>query len=102
MEVFDADETNRQATWIAAYMLVHRKDAIDVRTIQRSYPALKKPENRTGLNKAMQFLETCDWVRPEKWSRDGKPLHWGVNPSVHDGRFAAITEAEQTRRDGVR
>jgi hypothetical protein len=90
------------AAWIAGNILVYGREEIEERDIYRSYPALRPVEKRGDIAAAMNALELQGWVLPSgRQNRFGRYTKWHVNPAVHDGRFAAVCEAERARRAGV-
>jgi hypothetical protein len=92
---------DEHATWIAEYILTRGLQTITRRAVQRNYSALKSADRHGQLTAAMSVLEFQGWVKPIKWQ--GKvPKEWMVNPAVHGGRFAEITEAERRRRAEAR
>jgi len=86
------------ADWVAGFILAGERGKIDARDIYRSYHAIEREE----IPRVMADLELLDWVRPIKFSHRNVATGWAVNPAVHDGRFAAIAEAERIRRADVR
>jgi hypothetical protein len=94
----DMDE---HALWIAGFVLSRELEAIEMRDIYRSYPALRATERRGQISSTMRILEMYDWVRPIK-ERKGVDVEWAINPAVHDGRFEKTAELERSRRGNVR
>jgi hypothetical protein len=92
---------DEHATWIAEFILTQGLAKITRRDIQRNYSALKSADKHGQLTAAMSVLEFQGWVKPIKWQGQ-VPKEWMVNPAVHDGRFAGITEAERRRRAEAR
>ena len=89
-----------RARWIADFILARKFETIDERTICRAY--LKTPDKRRDLPGVMRHLELLDWVRATTFHLNGQGKSWAVNPSVHDGQFAARADSERRRREAVR
>jgi hypothetical protein len=95
-QVSAASWAGERAEWIAGFILARELSAIDRRQIYRSYAALR--DRRHEIPHVMCDLELLDWVRPTKYDGKQVPTAWAINPMVHDGRFAAVAEAQRTRR----
>lgn len=94
------------AHWIAGYILATKEAAdtlkVTARDIQRSYRALKAPEQRRELVSVMSSLEVAGWVRAEWPDNPAIPVTtWHVNPTLHD-TFARRAADERLRRDAAR
>ena len=94
------------ARWIAGHILasadVRSSLSIAARDIQRSYGALRAPEQRRELVAVMEALEVMGWVRAVPPDNPIRPVPtWRVNPKLHE-RFADRAAAERQRRDAAR
>jgi hypothetical protein len=93
-------EAESDARWIAGHILSHCLTEIDERTIDRACPRLRGPTKRAARLEATRILEAAGWLRPLGRHRsEGHVNHWGINPAVHDGRFATKAAAEAARRE---
>jgi hypothetical protein len=93
-----ADDHNR-LTAVAGYILARELAAVTNRDIARGDRTMR------GLTKAetsavFEQLEALGWVTRTPGPRPGDPLHWNVNPKVHQKFTArAKREAEERQRD---
>jgi hypothetical protein len=90
---------DEDARKIAGHILAHGLTEITERTIYRSFPSLRKVEQRRDDRlSAMRALELGGWVKPIG-NRGNK---WRVAEAVHDGRFSQRAELERTSRAAIR
>ncbi len=94
------------ARWVAGHILASADArsslSIAARDIQRSYGALRAPEQRRELLAVMEALEVMGWVRAVPPDNPFRPVSiWRVNPKLHE-RLADRAAAERRRRDAAR
>jgi hypothetical protein len=81
---------------IAGYILAHKLERItnrDVKRGDRTMRRLTTPE----IDTTFEQLEAFGWINRAIGPRPSGPLHWTVNPAVHE-RFAQRAKAEADRR----
>jgi hypothetical protein len=98
-ETIDGDSHNKDARWVAGYLLSRGLETITKRELMQAYRPFKQDPKL--IQTIMYALYAANWVEERDHKRSGEVTSWTVNPAAHT-KFNRRAQEERERRAAER